>query len=70
MQHVLVVGIDNSVSLGALSVICPRAADSLWQSDWDLHTCSTALQLHSAFWGLKVGSQAHEEELSVARPLQ
>ena len=43
MQYVLVVGTDNSVSPGALYTICPRAADSLWQSDWDLHTCNTAL---------------------------
>ena len=70
MQHVLVVGTDNSVSPGALFMICPRAADSLWQSDWDLHTCSTALQLHSACRGLKVELQVHEEELGVTRPPQ
>ena len=43
MRHVLVVGTDNCVSPGALFVICPWAVDSLWQSDWDLHICSTAL---------------------------
>ena len=70
MQLVLVVGTDDSISPGVLFVICPRTADSLWQSDWNLHTCSTALQLHSACWRLKVGLQAHEEELCVTRPPQ
>ena len=70
MRHVLVVGTDNSVSPGVLFMICPQAANSLWLSDWDLHTCSTALQLHSACRGLKVEPQAHEEELGVTQPLQ
>ena len=38
MQHILGAGTDNSVSPGALFVICPRVAGSLWQSEWDLHT--------------------------------
>ena len=70
MRHVLVVGTDNNVSPGALFVICSQAANSLWQSDWDLHTCSTALQLRSARRELKVGPQANAEELGVARPPQ
>ena len=70
MRHVLVAGTDNSVSPGALFVICPGAANSLWQSDWDLHTCSTALRVRSVCRGLKVGPQAHEEKLGVARPPQ
>ena len=61
MWHVLVAGTDNGVSSGALFVICPWAAGSLWQSDWDLHSCSTALWLRSVSRGLKVGLQAHEE---------
>ena len=65
MRHVLVVGTDNSVSPGGLFVICPWAA-----SDWDLHTCNTALRLRSACQGLKVGPQAHEEELGVTQPPQ
>ena len=70
MRHDLVAGTDNSVSLGVLFVICPWAAGSLWQSDWDLHICSITLRQYSVCRGLKVGPQAHEEELSVARPPQ
>ena len=70
MWLVLVAGTDNSISLGALFVICPRAANSLWQSDWDLHTCSTALRLRSVYRRLKVVLQALEEELNVDQPPQ
>ena len=70
MWHVVVAGTDNSVSPGAVFMICSQAADNLWQSDLDLHTCSTALRMRSICWRLKVGLQVQEEELGVTWPLQ
>ena len=69
-QHVFVAGTNNSVSPGVLFMICSWATGSLWQSDWDLHTRSTALRLYSVCQGLKVGPQAQEEEVCVTRPPQ